>query len=237
MPRLYDDLAWLWPIWSPPEDYREESEAIADLAQRHAWRPIRALLDLGCGGGRNLVHFARRFEVTGLDVSEPMMAHARALSPKATFVRADMRSFDLGRTFDAVFFNDGIAHLTTLDNFRRAFACAARHVAPGGVLLAVAEFTPERFVQNRTEVVTRGDVVFVENEYDPDPRDGTFEVTALFLIRESGRLRLERDGWTCGLFPLDAWRDAAASCGLDVAIETGVAGLDGAPLIIGRRPS
>jgi len=43
------------------------------------WMPVPGrLLDLGCGTGRHLVHFARRgFQVTGIDLSEHMLAIAR----------------------------------------------------------------------------------------------------------------------------------------------------------------
>ena len=32
-PRLYGDLAWTWPIISPPEDYAEEAEEAISLIQ------------------------------------------------------------------------------------------------------------------------------------------------------------------------------------------------------------
>lgn len=35
-PRLYNDLAWLWPIISPPEEYIEETEFFAKtVKQKH----------------------------------------------------------------------------------------------------------------------------------------------------------------------------------------------------------
>jgi ubiquinone/menaquinone biosynthesis C-methylase UbiE len=54
------------------------------------------LIDIGCGTGRHVVHFARRgFDVTGLDLSQDMLSIASekvsASGLKATFVRRDMR--------------------------------------------------------------------------------------------------------------------------------------------------
>ena len=68
--------------------------------------------------------------------------------------------------------------------------------------------TTETFRQNRTSATpatrtgTRDelDVVFVENVYDPDPADEQYETTVLYLIRDHGRLRIETDHWTMGLF-------------------------------------
>ncbi len=243
VPRLYSDLSWLWPLWGTVEEYRAETGALAALARRRAVGPVRTLLDVGCGGGKNLRHFREYFDATGLDRSEAMLANARELNPDAPLICADMRDFDLGRVFDAVYLNDALPHLTSRADLARACACACRHLRPGGVLLAVAEFTKERFRGNET-VVTAGqrrpggpDVTFVENLYDPDPSDETFETTILYLIRESGRLRIERDDWLCGLFPLAVWIASFAGCGLGVTVERDLPGFGELPLLVGSKPA
>ncbi len=242
-PRLYAELSWLWPLWGDVEEYRVETEALGAAARRRAVGPVRTLLDVGCGGGKNLRHFRRSFEATGLDRSEAMLAHARELNPDTPLVCADLRDFNLGRTFDAIYLNDALPHLTSRADLARAFACASRHLRPGGVLLAVAEFAKERFRQNATTVTAgarRSDhpeVIFIENHYDPDPADETFETTVLYLIRESGRLRIERDHWLCGLFPFSVWTESLAACGLNAAIETALPGFGELPLLVGVRPA
>ncbi len=65
------------------------------LLDRHMPEPGR-LIDLGCGTGRHVVHFARRgFEVTGLELSEHMLAIASDKIEKeglnAEFIHRDMR--------------------------------------------------------------------------------------------------------------------------------------------------
>ena len=42
--RLYDDLAWLWPIWEDVEEYREEGELFAELIKRRCSFPPDTLL-------------------------------------------------------------------------------------------------------------------------------------------------------------------------------------------------
>ena len=61
----------------------------------------------------------------------------------------------------------------------------------------------------------RIDVVFVENVYDPDPADEQYETTILYLIRDHGRLRIETDHWTMGLFSLDTWRRVLRETGFE----------------------
>jgi hypothetical protein len=51
--------------------------------------------------------------------------------------------------------------------------------------------------------------------YDPDPTDEQYETTILYLIREQGRLRIETDHWTMGIFSLDTWRHVLRETGFD----------------------
>jgi hypothetical protein len=53
-PRLYSDLAWLWPLWGSPDgDYAEWCAYVAAMIEKHAKREVKTLLNLGYGGGRH----------------------------------------------------------------------------------------------------------------------------------------------------------------------------------------
>ena len=58
-PRLYTDLASLWPLVSPPEDYPEEVESFRERFQRHGVPDGAAVLHLGSGGGSIDYHLKR----------------------------------------------------------------------------------------------------------------------------------------------------------------------------------
>lgn len=63
------------------------------------------VLDVGCGTGRHAIEFARRgFQVTGIDLSEGMLAVAKskadALGVEVEWICADATSLQLGPTFD-----------------------------------------------------------------------------------------------------------------------------------------
>lgn len=223
--RLYTDLAWLWPLWGDAAgEYAHYCRHVTGLIERYARRPAATLLNVGCGGGKNAFNLKEAFSVTGVDLSPAMLAQARALNPEGTFVHGDMRTFRLGRTFDAVLMDDGLSHMTSLADFAAAIGTAAVHLAPGGVLVATPDVTTETFRQNDTSVTPATypgprdglEVVFVENSYDPDPTDEQYEMTILYLIRERGQLRIERDHWTMGLFPLGTWRQVLHEAGLEV---------------------
>ncbi len=220
--RLYGDLAWTWPIISPPEEYEAEAEEAYRLLREHGGREPKTLLDLGCGGG----HFDRTLQkharLTGVDVSESMLGLARALNPEVTYVRGDMRSVRLGKTFDAVAIFDSIDYMLSEEDLRAAFLTAHAHLEPGGVFLTCAEETKEGFRQNRSKVTVRSKggvhIAFLENAFDPDPADTTFENTFVYLIRRGGDLGIETDRHLCGLFPFQTWLSLLRDVGFEVRV-------------------
>jgi SAM-dependent methyltransferase len=218
---LYTDLAWLWPMWGDATaEYAQYCEYVTAMVRRYSERSATTLLDIGCGGGKNVLNLKRHFDITGLDLSPTMLAQAKELNPECTFVQGDMRVFKLDSTFDAVLMDDGITHMNSRADFVKAFRNAYAHLDPGGVLVATPDVTFESFQQNKTTTtpVTRGalDVVFIENIYDPDPTDEQYETTILYLIRDHGRLQIETDHWTMGLFSLDTWRYVLRETGFQV---------------------
>lgn len=239
--RLYRDLAWLWPIISPPEDYVAESMQFVETIRRLAHRDVRTLLHLGCGGGHNDFTFKQSFQVAGVDVSEEMLAIARSLNPEAAYHRDDIRKVRLGQTFDAVVALDSMNYMLNEADLRAAFAAAYAHLEPGGVFLTCAMETRERFQQNKT--VGSGyaregvEVTFVENLYDPNHSDTTYEATFVYLIRRSGRLTIETDQHVCGLFPLETWIAQLLEAGFGVQqMEYAPSDSEPYPVLVGLKP-
>jgi len=243
--RLYGDLAWTWPIISPPEHYVEESEAFARLIRESSLTDPRALLHLGCGGGHNDFTLKRHFDVTGVDVSPAMLRLARRLNPEVDYRLGDMRRVRLRRVFDAVAILDSINYMLTEADLRAAFATAFLHLRPEGVLLTHVEDEPRRFVQNRTKCLVGSgggvEVTFVENDYDPDPTDTTFESTFVFLIRRDGRLEIETDRHLCGIFPMRTWTSVLRTTGFRVVrreeLPASDPGEDVVPVLVCRKPA
>ncbi|MBW4029792.1 MAG: methyltransferase domain-containing protein [Acidobacteria bacterium] len=96
----------------------------------------RSLLELGCGTGAVLAGLGSGLELTGLDMSERMLAHARRRCPDARLLVGDITSFDLADTFDVVVcVFDTLNHVTTPAGWRSVFANAAAHLREGGVFL------------------------------------------------------------------------------------------------------
>ena len=65
-----------------------------------------------------------------------MIEQAKAKIPTAAFDTADMRAFELGRTFDvATCLFSAIGYMTSTVDMDDAVAAMARHLSPGGVLI------------------------------------------------------------------------------------------------------
>ncbi|MEW6041498.1 MAG: class I SAM-dependent methyltransferase, partial [Elusimicrobiota bacterium] len=109
--RLYHDLAWTWPIISPLEHYIEETEFFSNVIREHSKIPGKTMLHLGCGGGHNDYTLKKYFQVTGVDVSPEILELAKKLNPEVNYICEDMRTVQLGYSFDAVVAIDSIAYI------------------------------------------------------------------------------------------------------------------------------
>ena len=109
--KLYEELAEWWPLFSAPEDYAEEAAFFARVLNDVYESPPRTVLELGSGGGNNALYLKSKFEMTLIDLSPQMLAVSRALNPECEHRGGDMRSVNLGRTFDAVFIHEAIINI------------------------------------------------------------------------------------------------------------------------------
>lgn len=225
--RLYNDLAWLWPLWGDPAtEYAAYCEFLVTRMKRLARRELNTLLNAGCGGGKNLFTLRQHFQATGLDLSEQMLALAAELNPGCELVRGDLRDYELERQFDAVLLDDAISYLLNEEDLERAFHNAFRHLAPGGVLAFSIDATTENFQNNRSQVFHSipsakhpdTEVTYITNDYLRP--DSCVDNTFIYLIRQRGELRIETDHHVCGLFPLQTWRDLLEKTGFQSSLDS-----------------
>jgi SAM-dependent methyltransferase len=237
--KLYGELSEWWPIFSTPEDYREEVDFFARALIESGDPVPKRVLELGSGGGNSAFHLKKRFAMTLVDLSPHMLAVSRALNPECEHVEGDMRTVRLGRTFDAVYVYDAICHMTTEADLRAVMQTAYQHLRPGGVALFVPDFVRETFVENTDHGgndTDRGSVRFLQWTTDPDRGDTNYLVDFAILIRDlQGQTRLVHDRHVYGLFPRATWRRLLREVGFDLkTVEGAIAGF-GRDLFAGRR--
>lgn len=237
--RMYGDLAWTWPIISPPEDYEGEASQFISAMEAHSRIPIRTILDLGSGGGHNDIYLKKHYRVTGMDMSQAMMENARRLNPEVEYILGDMRAASAGRKFDAVLLADAVMYLQTEADMLAAFRNAYRHLEPGGVLCTYAEVEPARFSDNQTFVSFRqGDYVkitLMENSRKTSSQ--TFQSTFLYLINHGNEYDIEAETHNFGLFPRDVWERLLGEAGFEVKVMEFNSALGNFPMFVGIRPT
>lgn len=240
-PRLYRDLAEWYPLLTPVEDYVEEAAFYGRLFETHAARPVRTLLDLGCGAGHNAFHLKVSLEATLVDLSPAMLALSRRLNPECAHVVGDMRSVRLGRLFDAVLVHDAVSHMTTREDLAAAVGTAFAHTAPGGVALLQPDCVAETFAEGTETGGSDGGgrgLRYLEWRHRPDPEAERFAVEMAYLLREAGgEVRVAHDRLEMGLFPRAFWLETLAASGFEprvVPLEHSAAG--DYEVFVGRRP-
>ncbi|MDK1341825.1 class I SAM-dependent methyltransferase [Streptomyces sp. 378] len=170
------------------KDYRTETEAVAAAARQR--RPgARRLLDIACGTGGHLRHFAELFpHVEGLELSAPMAEAARAALPGLTVHPGDMRDFRLDATFDVVTCMFGsIGYMSSVTELCRALSMFARHLEPGGVAVVDPWWFYETFADGHVSAdVVTVDGVTVSRVSHSARRGRTSHMDVHFVVAEPG---------------------------------------------------
>ena len=116
-------------------------EQAVDFYRAEADRQRGRVLELGSGTGAKLIPIASDgHPCVGLELSPNMLAEAQRKADErgvgVTWVRGDMREFDVGQTFDLVFIAaNSLLHLHEAQDLISCFRSARRHMAPGGRLI------------------------------------------------------------------------------------------------------
>ena len=136
------------------KDYEAECDLLGELFRRYGDGNIHAILDLGCGTGSHAIPLAQRgYQVTGVDRSPGMLAQAQRKATEVaqsstpvlseaegfsvpTFLHGDVRSVDLGQTFDAVLMMFSVlSYQLTNDDVAAGLRAVWHHLRPGGLFL------------------------------------------------------------------------------------------------------
>ena len=92
---------------------------------------------------------------TGIDLDEGLVEVARERLDDVPLSTADMTSFDLGRTFDAVTcLFSSIGYVGTVERLTSAISSMAAHLTPGGVLVVEPWLAPDVWQVGRPHLLT-----------------------------------------------------------------------------------
>lgn len=144
------DLTRINYYYRHPEHYDRLSgndhttpQQVEQLIDTHKPAGARTLLDLGCGTGRHLEHFATRFTSVGIDIQPGMVNYAQRMRPRLDVRVGDLRTVRLGHTVDVITcLGLALSYLHTNAELRQAFTTFAAHAHPGTVLILVTPIAP-----------------------------------------------------------------------------------------------
>jgi SAM-dependent methyltransferase len=185
-----------------------------------AGKEKRAVLDLCCGTGQLAVHLLENgFWVTGIDLSEPMLHHARENArpyietDQARFIQADVSSFTLEERFGLVVSTfDALNHLEGEAALKSCFECV-RAVCEGVFIFDLntrtglkrwnsinVEEGDDAVIINRGIYDGQGDKAWVRITgfvRAPDGRYERFEETAFNSVFDMEQVKtlLQETGW------------------------------------------
>lgn len=200
----YETLAAMYDALMDDVDYEAWADYIDRMLQKHGG-PGKRLLDLGCGTGCISIPLAQRgYQVTGVDISEEMLAAAREKS-RALQLDIDWRKQDLTSlqlfdeagnemVFDAAIATfDVFNHLTDPEDLQMLFHTLNPLLADEGVLLFDVQ-TPYKlreYLGNHIFTLHRDDVEYMwENHFDEETQICTMNIT-FFLRQANGLYRRE----------------------------------------------
>jgi SAM-dependent methyltransferase len=198
------------------KDYAVEAAELAELIRQHA-PAATTVLDVACGTGEHLRHLRSIFpDIEGVELSEPMRAIAVAKVPGVPIHAGDMRTFALGRSFDAVLcLFSAIGYMRDTAELDAAIERLVAHLVPGGVLIVEPWLTPEQYLDGKVThtIAEDGERTIVRMSYSR--RDGGLSIMDMhYLVGDHTGVRSWMDTHTLGLFTMDEYQQALERAGL-----------------------
>jgi SAM-dependent methyltransferase len=172
MPTAFERYASYYDLLYSDKDYEAECDLVQHLHQKNSRGKVVTLLDAACGTGGHAVPLSRRgYKITAFDVSPVMLQQARAKTSEVTFHQMDLRTFDIGKEFDAcVCMFAAMNYLTRNNDILTALLNVRKHLKRDGLFifdfwngLAVLRILPE----TRVKTVT-GDGIKVTRFVQPE---------------------------------------------------------------------
>lgn len=227
---LYDAM------YASRKDYAKEAEQIHRLIQARKRASGNDLLDVACGTGLHVAALRRWYTVEGLDLSEGQLAVARKRLPGVTFYRADMTSFDTGKTYDAMTCLFGaVGELLDIEQLNSAIRAMAKHLKPGGVLIVEPWLRPEQFHEGRVWSIFVDEPDLKVARMTVAERHGKLvDLHMRYMVGRSGKIEEFTEHHQEALHTIAEYMSAFELAGLDTVYDE--EGLNGRGLYIATMP-
>lgn len=201
---VFGTYAHYYDLLYKDKDYTAEARFIIDLLKTHA-PGARRLLEMGCGtGGHAGLLAAEGYALHGVDLSEDMLARARAqaetlpeeMRRRLSFSQGNARTCRIGESFDAVLsLFHVVSYQSTNDDLRAMFENVALHLNPGGVFIFDYWYGPAVLTDRPAVRVKRMESAEIQvtrlAEPVMDPTHNCVDVNYQVLIRDKASQAVE----------------------------------------------
>ncbi|MEU6714642.1 class I SAM-dependent methyltransferase [Nonomuraea sp. NPDC046802] len=217
------------------KSWEKEAELLGQMIKSR--NPAAAsLLDVACGTGAHLEYFVKTFaHVEGVEPAEAMREEAEARLSGPSVHAGDMRTFDLGRTFDAVTcLGFAVGYMTSQDELDTAISRMAAHLSRDGVLIVEPWWSPERFIEGYVggHMVHEPNRVISRITHSTRQGNAT-RMTIHFVVAQASGIREFHEVEVVTLFTDEEYTTAFERAGLNVERLPGPADHPG--YLVGRR--
>lgn len=185
----------------------------------------RRVLDLGCGTGELSIRLLKQgFEVTGVDLSEDMLAVAaeKAGEEGLTFplFQQDMRKLDGLPPYDVVaIFCDSLNYLKSPEEIKQTFRGVYQHLNPNGLLLLDVHSTyqMDHVFLEQTFTWNEDEIAYIWNSFPGDePYSIEHELTFFVLDESTGQYARIEELHQQRTYPLNDIEKWLVDTGFDV---------------------
>lgn len=212
----YENSAHLYDLMYVRRHYTTTAEEIDGIIAGEL-PAATDLLDVGCGTGRHLELLHDSYRGEGLDINPAMLEQTHARCPGIPLHEADMRSFDIDRSYDVIIcLFSAIGYVETAAAMRRSIERMAAHLRSPGLLIVEPWFTPESFWDGHLAANFQGEaetkLAWMYRQY----REGLTAVLDIhYLVGGEGQPEYIRERQDLGLFTPEETKDAFAAVGME----------------------
>jgi len=222
---MYTDFksisAYYDALYVNDREYAPKAAKVKELLTRHGAPPRADLLVLACGTGGHIPYFKDDYSVSGMDLSEDMLALAREKFPGIRFHLGNLIDFELNKDFDALICLYGsIGFVRTVDNLRASLKRIAAHLRPDGLALITPWSTVEAFQDMLVvDAIDRPDLKIARMEQVRLKEPKIVEVTFHHLLGKNDGVTYHKQSMEIGLFSREEYLSAMTGAGLKVVEE------------------
>jgi SAM-dependent methyltransferase len=139
-------------IYGEMLDYEELAARLEQIISART-PGAESMLEVACGTGLYLEQLRERYRVEGLDLSSDMLDIARHRLPGVPLHQGDMRTLDLGNSFDVVAcLGSSVAYVLTHEDLEQTYRGFADHLADGGVVIVEPWLEPDVWINDHVGV-------------------------------------------------------------------------------------